>query len=534
MGLVSTRPLRALGIPRSGTRSGQGAPAVSLENSLVLGRYRVLWLVDQKKLAKTYIARDEAEDAFGAPVLIKQFLHDLGDQESSGVRTLFDELTTLTHLRHTGVVSLLNYGVVEDHLVTASTHLPGVGLLQLCEYFAQRQEAFPPHLAIYVVRRLLQTLHHCHTRDSRSFVHGRITLGCIHIPTSGEPQVMDFGLASLEDVAAEAESQLGFFQTRMSFAAPEITRGGTPTPHGDAYSLALLLYRLLAGNNPFRGRSIPETLQRVLQLTPAPLTMPEWKPCGQINAILARALAKDPAARHQSCLELSDDLANVQVGTYDTLAEELSTLVRSNSTADWRQIARLTQSVRKSRPPRDSARGDRERRINSALVPEESRAPAFVSGLLTEQPISVAEHTQRDREQARLRRQRKRRLAMLPTVLLPAAAIIMGLFLGRLGGAGESPAAPRAAASAINTAPLVDGAVADLKALLRQCVDPGQPGSRETKVELVFGVDGQLTQVRLHPSDLTPTRFGACLLKRVWDAGVSAPAAMSLVIPLAD
>ncbi|HKO90970.1 MAG TPA: protein kinase [Polyangiaceae bacterium] len=505
---------------------------MSLENSLVLSRYRVLWLVDQKKLAKTYIARDEAEDAFGTPVLVKQFLHDLGDQESPGVRTLFDELTTLTHLRHTGVVSLLNYGVVDDHLVTASSHLPGAGLPQLCEHFARRQRPFPPHLAIYILRRLLQTLHHCHTRDSRSFVHGRITLGCIHIPTSGEPQVMDFGLASLEDVAAEAESQLGFFQTRMSFAAPEITRGGTPTPHGDTYSLALLLYRLLAGNNPFRGRSIPETLQRVLQLTPAPLTMPEWEPCAQINAILGRALAKDPSTRHRSCLELSDDLANVQVGTYDTLAEELSTLVRSNSTADWRQIARLTRSVRKSQPPRDSARRDRERRTGPGLAPEESRAPAFVSGLLTDQPISVAEHTQRDREQARLRRQRKRRLAMLPTVLLPAAAIIMGLFLGRLGGAGESPAAARPA-SAISTAPLVDGAVADLKALLRQCVEHAE-GRTDTKVELEFGVSGQLAEVRLHPADLSQTRLGACLLKRVWDAGVSAPAAMLLVIPLAD
>ena len=144
MGLVSTRPSRALGAQKLGTGRGRGVPGVSLENSLVLGRYRVLWLVDQKKLAKTYIARDEAEDAFGTPVLVKQFLHDLGDQESPGVRTLFDELTTLTHLRHTGVVSLLNYGVVEDHLVTASSHLPGAALPQLCEHFARRQRPFPP------------------------------------------------------------------------------------------------------------------------------------------------------------------------------------------------------------------------------------------------------------------------------------------------------------------------------------------------------------------------------------------------------
>jgi serine/threonine protein kinase len=507
---------------------------MSLENSLILGRYRALWLVDQKKLAKSYIARDESDDSYGTPVLIRQYMHDLGDQESPLVHALRDEMGALMHLRHTGVVSLLNYGVVDDRLVTASAHLPGVSLGQLCEHFSSRQRPFPPHLAIYIVRRLLQSLHHCHTREARSFVHGRITLACIHVPASGEPQLMDFGLASLEDVAAEAESQLGFFQTRMSFAAPEVTRGETPTALGDAYSLALLLYRLLAGSNPFRGRSIPETLQRVLQLTPAPLVMPDWEHCAQVNAILGRALSKDPGARPQTCLELSDDLSSVQIGTYDSLAESLSALVRSNTTTDWRLVARMTRSARKSRPPREGGQSHRgESHRLAAAFPLDS-APAFVSGLLTHQPVSVTEHTARDREQKRLARRRKRRLAMLPTVLLPAAAIILGLFLGRLGGVGGVSAKSRAVLTAAASDQLVNGSVALLQAHLSECVDPAEPRESGSKVELEFGVSGQLAEVRLRPSNLAQTRLGACMLKRVWDTGVSAPAAMSLVIPLID
>jgi serine/threonine-protein kinase len=509
---------------------------MSLENSLVLGRYRALWLVEQKKLSRSYIARDESEEAFGAPVLVKQFLHDLGDQDAPAMHTLRDEMTALSHLRHAGVVSLLDYGVVGDRLVTASVHSPGASLSVLCEYFARKQRPFPPHLAVYVVRRLLQTLHHCHTREARSFVHGRITLGCIHVPASGEPQLTDFGLAALEDVAVEAESQLGFFQTRLSFAAPEVSRGETPTVRGDTYSLALLLYRLLAGSNPFRGQSIPETLQRVMQLTPAPLVMPEWEHCAQMNAILERALSKDPALRHQSCLELSDELSNVQIGTYDALAESVATLVRNNSNGDWRQIARLTRSAGKSQPPRE-LRGSQ--RLAGALL---ESAPAFVSGLLTAQPVSTSEHTVRDREntqreQSRAKGRRKRRLGMLPTVLLPAAAIILGLFLGRLGGAGtpsgKAAAATVAAAAQTSAAdPLVSSAVAVLQAHLRECLDPSERQEAGSKVELEFGAGGQLSEVRLWPSELVQTRLGACMLKRVWDTGVSAPAAMSLVIPI--
>ncbi|MEY2937366.1 MAG: hypothetical protein RL033_8115 [Pseudomonadota bacterium] len=519
---------------------------MSLENSLVLGRYRVLWLVDQKKLSKSYLARDESEEAFGAPVVVKQFMYDLGDQDAPAMHSLRDEMSALSHLRHAGVVSLLDYGVVDDRLVTASVHTPGASLSVLCEYFSRRQRPFPPHLAVYVVRRLLQSLHHCHTREPRSFVHGRITLGGIHVPATGEPQVMDFGLASLEDVAVEAESQLGFFQTRMSFAAPEVTRGETPSAGGDTYSLALLLYRLLSGSNPFRGRSIPETLQRVLQLTPAPLVMPEWEHCAQMNAILERALSKDPALRHQSCLELSDELSNVQVGTYDALAESLATLVRSNSNGDWRQIARLTRGTQKSQPPPRELRGSQ--RLAGQLL---ESAPAFVSGLLTAQPISVSEHTARaQRDQTRENRRRKRRLAMLPTVLLPAAAIILGLFLGRLGGAGAGATAskprvpstaaaiaPPTAAMAVTPAsadPLVSSAVAVLQAHLRECLDPSERRELGSKVELEFSAAGQLSEVRLWPSDLAQTRLGACMLKRVWDTGVTAPAAMSLVIPIGD
>lgn len=495
---------------------------MSLENSLVLGRYRVLWQVEQKKLIKSYIARDEHQEGSGAPVLIKHYMHDLGDADSPGMGALFAELNALMHLRHSGVVPLLGYGTLEHCLVTASAHTPGIELPQLCDQLARRQKPFPEHLAVFIVRRLLQTLSYCHTREGGSFIHGRITLGCIHLPTSGEPQITDFGLASLEDVAAEAESQLGFFQTRMSYAAPELTRGGPPTPHGDTYSLALLLYRLLSGSNPFRGRSIPETLQRVLQLPPAELLMPSWPHCREANAVLMKALSKDPGVRHQSCQELADALAPLQLGTEASLLQELSALVRTHAQTEQAQMARFARSVRKSRPPRSGQSPE------TALA--ESKAPAFVSGLVTEQPISGMEHTARDRL-ARRKRSRSY-LATLPTVLIPATAIILGLFLGRLGA--SRPSATPARSAEGPSLELVSGSVDEVRSRLRHCYGDKQPPEKDAKVELAFSEGGELGQVRLTPAGMSQTRVGACLLETAWDAKLSAPSAMSIVIPLAD
>jgi serine/threonine protein kinase len=506
---------------------------MSLENSLILGRYRVLWLLDSKKLIRTYIARDEHRDGLGTPVLVKHYLHDLGDKESPAATSLFDQLGRLTHMRHPGVVSLLDYGTVEQSLVTAHEHLPGMDLNQLCEVFAKKHEQFPPHLAIFIARRLLDTLHHCHTRQGDSFKHGRLTLGCVHLPTSGEPQIADFGLAALEEVAAEAELHLGFFQTRMSYSAPELTRGGAATPAGDVYSVALLLYRLLAGTNPFRGRSIPETLQRVLQLSPAALMMPSWDGCAQANAVLERALDKDPAVRFQGCRELSEALRSLQPGSDETLRDELAGVVRRSATGDWAQIARLTRSVRRSNPP-ISSRATGERLL--AASPLESKAPAFVSGLVTEQPQSASEHTQRARLEARQKRERRRQMMVLPTVLIPAAAIIFGLFLGRLGGAGASATAARAAAdSAVTPAPpLVNAMVEDLRRQLRRCVVEGNEVVSAYKVDLEFAAAGDLSGVRLEPRELSQSRLGACLLETVWQANLRAPGAMSVLIPIVN
>jgi serine/threonine protein kinase len=513
-----------------GHSPGYDLSSMSLEDSLVLGRYRVLWQVDQKKLLRTYIARDEQREGIDNPVLIRQFLHDLGDVGGAPVSSLFDELTALKQLRHPGVVPLLDYGTVEENLVTAYTHQPGVDLLTLCELLGRRQQVFPAHLAVHLVRSLLLSLHECHTRPKRSFVHGRITLNSIHLPGVGQPQIADFGLATLEDAAAEAESQLGFFQTRMSYAAPEVTRGGPATPRGDTYSLALLLYRLLSGSNPFRGRSIPETLQRVLQLEPAPLHMPAWEHCAIANTILMRALSKDPAQRYASCLELREAFSTLCAVNEETCAAELSNLVRSNSSADWGQIARLTRAVKKARSSRSVSGA--EQGTGSAL--RESTAPAFVSGLLTDQPRSATEHTIRDQQQqlqARQRRRRQRQWLMVPTVLIPAAAIIFGLFLGRLGASGA-----RVAASSLEneSAQLVNGSVSDLRARLQGCGTTGEFDGGESKLELEFGSAGSLSEVRLSPRNMVNTRLGACLLQTAWDAKVTAPGALSLVIPLSS
>jgi serine/threonine protein kinase len=494
---------------------------MTLEQHLVLGRYRVLCPADSKKQINAYLGRDELAEGTDVPVVIKEFTHQLGDRSSAAVRALFDELTSLEQLRQPGVVTLLGHEVVRGSLVTVQALSPGTSLMELCASLRRSNEPFPQHLAVYIVRRLLRTLQQCHSHPQRAFIHGRITLGCIHLACPGEPEISDFCLARLEDAAAAIESQLGFFQTRMSYAAPEVPRGGPLTPGGDAYSLALVLYRLLSGSNPLRGRSLAETLQHVLRTTPGSLHLPAWEHCERANAILMRALSKDPAQRYPTCEALADALGAIQTGTDESLNAELTSLVLSKD-ADWRRVALLAHSLQ-------PARQTHEAECSPPVPRFTSGTPAFASGLITEQPKSVSEHTRRDRD-VRRRRRPRRTLVELAGIAAPAALILCGLVLGRLGGA-SSKVAARAAIAAER---VEEGPIRALRARLRGCSEHGDLDIEGVKIELEFVASGKVSAVHLRPSEVAHSRVGGCLLARAWETDVSALGATSIVVELRE
>jgi hypothetical protein len=338
------------------------------------------------------------------------------------------------------------------------------------------------------------------------------------LPRAGEPQVSDFCLARLTDEAAEAESNIGFFQTRISYMAPELPHGQEPTPAADTYALALVLYRLLSDANPFRGRSAGETLQRVLRQLPEPLQMANWPGCERANTLLARALAKNPADRYQSCEELWLDLAPLQEGNDETLGQELSTIVQ-NSGVDWGRADVLANSSRqpKRSVPLRSARP-------ASISYFDSNTPAFASGLLTDQPKSVTEHTKRERQA----RGERRTLYSLALAALATAAVALA---GGIVLISRDPTDRVATGSAaVAAGELANPAEGELRARLQACKEGVRQVAGGVKLELEFDARGALSGVRLDPRELVDTRLGACLLEAAWRANPELPGARSLVL----
>ena len=154
---------------------------------------------------------------------------------------------------------------------------------------------------------------------ARGIIHRDIKAGNVMVMNSGMVKVLDFGLAKLLEQSNENAkdlhlTELGVPYGTATYAAPEQAAGERVDHRADIFSTGVLLYEMLTGSWPFKGRTTVEVRYAVLHETPRPLAEArgEDSPAiARLQEILDRALAKNPADRYQRIEELRDDLRAV-------------------------------------------------------------------------------------------------------------------------------------------------------------------------------------------------------------------------------
>ena len=155
---------------------------------------------------------------------------------------------------------------------------------------------------------------------SRGIIHRDIKPGNVMVTDSGMVKVLDFGLAKLLEQGSDEDSnephltQLGVPYGTATSAAPEQARGERTDHRADIFSTGVLLYEMLTGTWPFKGKNVVEVRYAVLHETPQPISEArnEQSPViTRLQGILDHALTKEPDDRYQQVEDLRNDLRAV-------------------------------------------------------------------------------------------------------------------------------------------------------------------------------------------------------------------------------
>lgn len=271
---------------------------------VVDGKYILLERLGEGGMGVVFLA----EQPSLARMVVIKLLQPALAKSAALVRQFHTEAVAACRVQGAGAVGIIDYGVCGGRPFIAMEHVPGT---LLSSVIAEEEIRIPR--ALRIVRQILRTLKTAH---ARGVIHGDIKSDNVIIERTRDGDattLIDFGLARIEDrpdgsVVRSPDSVSG----TPEYMAPELVRGELPTPASDLYSVGVILYELLTGRRPFEG-SVDEVLMGQLQEAPVPPSRrrPDHGISAVLDAIVLRALEKDPRARYATAGDLAEALANV-------------------------------------------------------------------------------------------------------------------------------------------------------------------------------------------------------------------------------
>lgn len=265
-------------------------------------RYEVEGRIGAGGMAEVWRGHDRVLNRTVAiKTLLPQFARD-----ASFVDRFRREAQAAARLNHPGIVSVYDSGTDGDTPYIVMHLIEGRTLAD----FLESGKTLPPMQAAKIAQEVAEALAAAH---AQGVVHRDIKPANIMITRDGKVLVMDFGIARLIS-GPETAPQTSAVMGTASYLSPEQAQGQSVDARTDIYSLGVVLYEMLTGRPPFTGDSPMAIAYKQVNATPEPPSSvnPEVPP--ELDAVVMRALSKNPANRYQTGQEFADDLERVRTG----------------------------------------------------------------------------------------------------------------------------------------------------------------------------------------------------------------------------
>ena len=279
-------------------------------------RYRVRQKIASGGMAEVFRAESAGLEGFKKTVAIKRVLPQLAEKKQF-IGMFLDEARVSAHLSHSNCVQVFDVGVGDNTFFIVMEYVDGTDLKSVIEYYRRHQAQIPLEEACLISVRILEGLAYAHELTDASgkplhIVHRDMSPPNVLITRYGEVKIVDFGLAKANSQLEKSEP--GIIKGKFGYLSPEVALGQVADPRTDIFAVGIILWEMLAGRRLFFGDTDLETVRQVQAARIPPLHQYNPEISLELDRVVARALARDPANRYQSARDFGRDLNAILFG----------------------------------------------------------------------------------------------------------------------------------------------------------------------------------------------------------------------------
>lgn len=311
------RYTRAVGLSESGTqddtsvtapeRMQEDQPALST-GTVLAGRYEIQRLIGEGGMGEVYLARHRGIDKL---VALKLLAPDRARRPKT-ISRFIQEAKATSKIRHKHIVDITDFGEVDGLAFFVMEYLDGEDLSAI----VKREERLSWARAKALTIQILEGLGAAH---DVGIIHRDVKPhNCFISARENDPEfvkIIDFGIAKLRDGASEEQlTQTGAIMGTADYMSPEQGQGMELDGRSDLYSVGIILYRMLTGRVPFKAGNAMATVFMHVHEAPKPPSAecPDAGLGRQVDALVLKALAKNPQDRFASAAEFIEALEQIE------------------------------------------------------------------------------------------------------------------------------------------------------------------------------------------------------------------------------
>jgi serine/threonine protein kinase len=274
------------------------------------GRYSLLGHLATGGMAEVWLARQLGMQGFEKIVVIKRARPELADPETTAL--FLDEARLVATLEHPNIAQVYEIGAVNGAYFFVMEYVDGADVRRLIETSIAKRYPIALADALYIITHVCTALHYAHEKHDLegsplNIIHRDVSPSNVLISHDGAVKVCDFGIAKAHNRKTE-DTQSGVLKGKFSYMSPEQCQSKPIDRRSDVFSIGILLYELSTQSKLFRGTSDFALLQQIVE-NPIPLPsarVPNYP--RELQQIVMKALAKNPAERYPTAQALQVDL----------------------------------------------------------------------------------------------------------------------------------------------------------------------------------------------------------------------------------